>query len=77
MKKSTYDIDYEISKRKSYMKHMSAEQLDYEMSNGSISVPLPDTCPGLHHLDECPRAIVIDAVYKCDPCEYCRHSLDF
>lgn len=70
-----YDVDYEINKRKSYMKHMSLEQLDYEMENGTLSVPEPVSCPGLSHLSECPRVKVIQQVYKTDPCEYCSHSL--
>lgn len=76
MQKYTYDIDYEINKRRSYMKHMSPYQLDYEMQNGAISVPTPTVCPGICHIDKCPRALVINAIYRSDPCEYCSHSLD-
>ncbi|MDY2912237.1 MAG: hypothetical protein SOT58_09335 [Agathobacter sp.] len=72
---TSYDVNYEINKRKSYLKYMTPEQLDYEMANGSISVPEPDTCPGVMHTSSCPRALVIDAVYHVDPCEYCSHSL--
>lgn len=71
-----YDTDYEISKRKSYMKHMTPDQLDYEMCYGSISVPEPAVCPGLCQIDKCPRAAVIKTIYRSDPCEYCSLSLD-
>lgn len=71
-----YDIDYEINKRKSYIRHLTPAQYDYEMNYGSMSVPEPNTCPGQDYIDSCPRAEVMKHVYPSDPCEYCSHSLD-
>ena len=71
-----YDVDYEINKRKSYIRHLSPSQYDYEMNYGSMSVPVPATCPGLDYIESCPRAQVIKHLYPNDPCEYCSHSLD-
>lgn len=73
---NNYDIDYEINKRKSYIRHLSQSEYDYEMNNGSMSVPEPVNCPGLHHIDECPRAQVVNAMHYLDACEYCSLSLD-